>query len=273
MYIYIGHKLSRFMVVGFNHLGKLGRLGNQMFQYAALRGIAAKNGYDFSIPSSEFKDEYKDHQLLKAFQLNGLKNIGFVKGPYIKEKHFHFDSNLYQHMPDGHNIVGYFQSEKYFKNIEKEIREDFSFKENVFYFSKNKIKNIGNPIALHVRRGDYLKFSLDHPLCTKEYYKRALSEFDSDRKVIIFSDDPIWCKDNFREDRFIISDTNDNVIDLCTMSLCNDFIIANSSYSWWGSWLSKNKGKKVIAPKNWFGEGYTKKLNISDLYCPNWKII
>ena len=57
------------MSIGFNHLGKLGRLGNQMFQYAALRGIAARRGFDFQIPTSNFQNEWKDHQLFKAFKL------------------------------------------------------------------------------------------------------------------------------------------------------------------------------------------------------------
>lgn len=96
------------MVIGFNHLGKLGWLCNQKFQYADLREGSSQNGYNFSIPPSDFKDEYKDHQLLKAFKLNGLKKIGFVKESNKKEKHFHFDMNLYQNIRDGQNLIGYF---------------------------------------------------------------------------------------------------------------------------------------------------------------------
>ena len=92
------------MTIGFNHLGRHGRLGNQMFQYAGLRGIAAHRGFDFMIPESNFKDEWNDHQLFEAFKLKGLTNIGVCPGPYVKEAHFHFDQNLYDNMPDGHNV-------------------------------------------------------------------------------------------------------------------------------------------------------------------------
>ena len=106
-----------------------------------------------------------------------------------------------------------------------------------------------------------------------DYYKAALDHFDSDRNVIVFSDDPLWCHDEptFADDRFIISENEDNRVDLCLMSLCNDFIIANSTYSWWGAWLSSNKDKKVIAPLQWFGTtGYTKDHNTKDVTPDGW---
>ena len=75
----------------------------------------------------------------------------------------------------------------------------------------------------------------------------------------------------FSDDRFIVSENDDNRVDLCLMSLCNDFIIANSSYSWWGAWLSTNKDKKVVAPQQWFGStGYTKDHNTKDVTPDTW---
>ena len=135
------------------------------------------------------------------------------------------------------------------------------------------IESVENPIALHIRRGDYVKNSDNHPVCGMDYYKAALDHFDSDRNVIVFSDDPLWCHDEstFADDRFIISENEDNRVDLCLMSLCNDFIIANSTYSWWGAWLSSNKDKKVIAPVQWFGTtGYTKDHNTKDVTPDGW---
>ena len=134
------------------------------------------------------------------------------------------------------------------------------------------IESVENPIALHIRRGDYVINSDNHPVCSIEYYKAALDHFDSDRNVIVFSDDPMWCHDEgtFADDRFIISENEDNRVDLCLMSLCNDFIIANSTYSWWGAWLSSNKDKKVIAPVQWFGTGYTKDHNTKDVTPDDW---
>ena len=261
------------MTIGFNHLGRHGRLGNQMFQYAGLRGIAAHRGFDFMIPQSDFKDEWTDHQLFEAFKLSSLKNIGVCPGPYVQEAHFHFDENLFNNMPDGHNVYAYLQSTKYFEHIEDEIRKDFEFKNHIYTPCKDMISSLDNPIALHVRRGDYITNSDNHPPCSQEYYENALSRFDGDRTVVIFSDDSNWCRETFKEDRFLISEGEDNLTDLCMMSLCSDFIIANSSFSWWGSWLSKNDKKRIIAPNKWFGTGYTSAHDTSDLYCTNWEVI
>jgi hypothetical protein len=262
-------------MIGFNHLGRHGRLGNQMFQYAALRGIAAHRGLDFAIPPSDFKDPWTDHQLFEAFKLTGLTNITEVPGPYVEEKHFKFDQELFDTVPDGHNIFGYFQTEKYFKHIEKEIREDFQFKNDIYEPCKEFIDQFENPIAIHIRRGDYLQNKENHPFCTKQYYFDALENFDPVRPILVFSDDVEWCKAGLDGlDRFHISEGGDNIADLCMMSLCNDFVIANSSFSWWGAWLSTNKKKRVYAPKRWFGTtGYTAKHDTCDLYCPGWKVI
>lgn len=261
------------MTIGFNHLGRHGRLGNQMFQYAGLRGIAAHRGFDFMIPDSDFKDEWTDHQLFEAFKLKGLTNIGMCPGTYVGEAHFHYDANLFNNMPDNHNVYAYLQSTKYFEHIEDDIREDFEFKNEIREPCEDMIATVSDPIALHVRRGDYIQNCDNHPPCPKEYYDAALSKFDAKRNVIIFSDDPEWCGTEFPDDRFLISEGGDNLADLCMMSLCSDFIIANSSFSWWGSWLSKNPNKRIIAPDKWFGVGYTKNHITSDLYCSNWEVL
>ena len=95
-----------------------------------------------------------------------------------------------------------------------------------------------------------------------------MKEFNSNRDTIIFSDDTDWCKEQklFEDDRFAIAEGGNQFYDMCLMTMCDDFIIANSSFSWWGAWLG-NRGK-VVAPKTWFG----KNLNhdTKDLYCENW---
>lgn len=251
----------------------MGRLGNQMFQYAAVRGIAERQGYEFAIPPSEFKNEWTDHQLFEAFKLSGLKNIEYVRGDYVREKHFAFDEYLLNDMPDGHSLYGFLQTEKYFKHIEPQIREDFEFKDEIYFPCKEIIDTLERPIALHVRRGDYLTNSENHPPCTKDYFQRAIELFDESRPIMVFSDDPNWCNKQFPEDRFLVSEGFDNLTDLCLMSLCGDFIISNSSYSWWGSWLSQNNEKTIVAPSRWFGTGYTAAHDTSDLYCKNWTVI
>ena len=81
-------------MIGHNHIGKNGRFGNQMFQYAATRGIAAARGYDFIIPDGrprtdeEFVDEEQQHKLFMAFDMKGAKNIGLLEAGYRKEASF-----------------------------------------------------------------------------------------------------------------------------------------------------------------------------------------
>ena len=266
-------------MIGFNALGRMGRLCNQMFQYAALKGIARNIGADICIPYYENAvDDGMGNmlrtELFDSFDLDvnkGLLNNGHA--PVVQERFFHFDEELFKLCPDHVSLQGYFQSEKYFKHIENEIRNDFTFNIGISQPCEEMIETVDNPIALHIRRGDYVKNSVNHPVCSVEYYKAALDHFDSDRNVIVFSDDPSWCheQDTFSDDRFIISENSDNRVDLCLMSLCSDFIIANSTYSWWGAWLSSNKNKKVIAPVQWFGKtGYTKDHNTKDLIPDDW---
>ena len=170
------------------------------------------------------------------------------------------------------SLVGYFQSEKYFNNIANEIREDFTFKDEILEPCKEMIGGVNKPIALHIRRGDFLKNSGNHHNLDIDYYRRALGKFRRNRKVAIFSDDPQWCKEQelFSDDRFLIATGNGSYVDLCLMSLCSDFIIANSTFSWWGAWLA-NKGR-VIAPSRWFGPN-NQHLDTKDLYPEHWEII
>tara|TARA_R110000868_G_scaffold356217_2_gene617746 strand:- start:982 stop:1764 length:783 start_codon:yes stop_codon:yes gene_type:complete len=257
-------------MIGFNYLGQHGRLANQMFQYASLRGIAAFKGYDFCIPKTDYGDKWKDNKLFDVFEMKSVKNIGFIPADFYPEKQFHYDPEYVDNCPDNVNLHGYYQSEKYFKHIEDSIREDFKFKE---YILEPCVTNFDfdNIIALHVRRTDYVSNSLNHPLCDLSYYERALENFDSDIPVMIFSDDVGWCQSQklFESDRFIISESNNGFIDLCLMSMCHYHIIANSSFSWWGAWLAKSK--KVIAPLQWFGtSANTSKNQTQDLYLDEW---
>jgi hypothetical protein len=263
-------------MIGFNALGKLGRLGNQMFQFASLKGIAKNNNYNFCLPPSEDKDEWTDHQLFVPFKFQNvmLLNIQYIDGnrPTVEEKSFAFDEELYNNCPKWVNLQGYFQSEKYFKNIEDDIRNDFQFHDHIYNPAKKMVDSVDNPISLHIRRTDYLTLSNNHNNLGLEYYEEALKHFDNDRTVIIFSDDPEWCNQQeiFSGDRFLVSENNSNYVDLCLMTLCKDHIIANSSFSWWGAWLAK--GNKVIAPSKWFGPDNAH-LDTTDLYCSDWIVI
>ena len=262
-------------MLAINYLGQLGRLANQMFQYASLRGIAARRGYDFGIPPSNFKDEWTTHQLFEVFELSNLpeKNIKYLDGgnaPVASERFFEFDELLFNQCPNDISLCGFFQSEKYFKHIEDSIKEDFTFRDHILEPCTEIAESFENPVALHVRRTDYLTNSANHYNLELDYYKKALEQFP-DRQVIVFSDDPIWCHDEpmFNDDRFMISESEDNAVDLCLMTFCSDYIIANSSFSWWGAWLSRNDSPKVIAPTKWFGPNNEHK-NTKDLLPETW---
>lgn len=261
-------------MIGFNRLGSYGRLGNQMFQYAALRGIAAKHGYEFSIPPSDFDDPWRDHQLFEGFELYGLdkNNIRFNNGfPKADEEHFHFNQELYENCQDNVDLFGYFQTEKYFEEISDEIKKDFTFKEEILSPAKEYRSQIDSEevISLHVRRGDYVNQPW-HGCCPLEYYEQALSMLDENLPVIIFTDDTDWALNEkmFESDRFYVSEGNSNLFDMCLMTLCDYHIIANSSFSWWGAWLSDSK--KVITPERWFGSPLSEQNDIKDLIPDRW---
>ena len=264
-------------MISLNNLGNLGRLANQMFQYAAIKGIAANREFEFCLPPREvfgIKDpmvKNSDTNLYDCFLLSPFNKQISNNQTYV-EQTFAFDENLFNNCPDNLDLIGYFQTEKYFKHIEDEIRKDFTFSSDVLNPSKEQFESVfgdSEVISLHVRRGDYVGHSA-HPVQSIEYYEQALSRFDSDIPVLVFSDDPDWCMNTFTDDRFSVSQTGDTRIDLCLMSMCDYHIIANSSYSWWGSWLAKSK--KTIAPSNWFS-GELSHKDTKDIYCEGWEII
>lgn len=280
-------------MIGYNRLGSNGRLGNQMFQYAALRGIAAKNGYDFTIPPEDYphRDNYG---LFETFKLMNVKtsNIGFVEGNSVQENGHQFIEEFFTQLPDDVNLEGYFQTEKYFSHIKNEILQDFQFNEGYSIPCKQYIASLDTPpIFLHIRQSDNIGREQYHPILPLSYFERALEEFPEDTPCFVFTDDIAWCKKQefFKADRFLFNESNERYsyqtvdgtgnrqntllpqTDLCLMSMCSGAIIANSSMSWWGAWLQNGRGK-VVAPKMWFGPAYPTN-NTKDLYLENWIVI
>jgi hypothetical protein len=266
------------MTISFNSLGNLGRLGNQMFQYAALRGIAAKHGYDYCLPPVDLIGTHdqncalSDANIFNTFKLP-LVEQKVLNAPVVQEASFEFDTNLFNNCIDNSDLFGYFQTEKYFLHIKENIRKAFSFKDELY---NNCLEQFSSEfgttevISIHVRRGDYINYT-HHPIQNISYYEKSLSYFNNNLPVIVFSDDIEWCRNQqiFDNDRFILSEGNSTQVDLCLQTFCNYHIIANSSFSWWGAWLAKSK--KVIAPKNWFGPPLTH--NTKYLYPSSWIII
>ena len=268
-------------MIGLNYLGKMGQLGNQMFQYAALKGIAAKHNYKTIIPSHNevIVDALGNKlriELFDAFDIPmGPMDVGYIPHERnVQEPHYHFSQELLDNCPDNVSLVGYFQSEKYFKHIEDDIRKLFGPKEDALSCWASTQHLFDNPVALHIRRGDFLINSVHHHNLSMKYYEEALNQFDSDRQVIIFSDDTDWCKAQplFEGDRFLVCEGGGPYTDLYMMSKCDDFIIANSTFSWWGAWLSHNEDKLVIYPDRWFGPNNIDK-STADLFPPEWRMI
>ena len=180
------------MTIGYNRLGSNGRLGNQMFQYAALRGIAANRGYDFMLPPPNDKYE-ANYGLFDCFKMESIKpkNFGFVPHKFTSYKlpEFRFYEDFFNECPDDCNLDDYFQSEKWFKNVEDVIRSDFTFKDDILEPCKEMIEDVGECISIHVRRTDYVNLQNYHPVCSLDYYATALEEFPEDMPVLVISDD------------------------------------------------------------------------------------
>ena len=267
------------MTVAFNYLGKLGQLGNQMFQYASTLGIARYTGVAFTIPDHDevVVDTLGNRLRIELFDCFDIKpdNTNLLQTDHvISEKGFEFDSTiLHSSRQVDYTLYGFFQTEKYFKHCADEVRQQFSFKQEIIGECKEIIENyFDDPIGLHIRRGDFLINSGNHYNQSLDYYEAALKKFDANRQVVIFSDDPDWCMKQalFVDDRFIVSQATGPYHDLYLMTQCSDFIIANSTFSWWGAWLG-NSGR-VIAPKKWFGPNNAH-LNTKDLFPEHWEVL
>lgn len=253
-------------MIGMNDLGLNGRLGNQMFQYAALIGIAVQNNHEYCIPNHNMS-------IKECFNLNSTTNFGYINGAIVTQPHYHFCSEIFNQCPDNVTLHGHFESEKYFANVKNRIKQDFTFKPEIMEEASIFIKQFNNPVAIVIRRGDFLKFPHHHPICEINYYVECLSYFDEKREFIIISDDIEWCKNQtiFTKSNFNLINVSNKIqkayYDLCVISLCSDFIISNSTFAWWGSWLSSNNNKKIYAPTPWFGKAY-ENFDTTDLY-PN----
>ena len=135
-------------------------------------------------------------------------------------------------------------------------------------------------MSIHIRRGDYVSnkiTNLTHGVCGIEYYINAInyiSKHVEQPYFFVFSDEPEWARENLKITfpiTYINHNTSQNDFeDMRLLSLCKQHIIANSSFSWWGAWLSRNDNKIVIAPKKWFNEY---KADTKDLYPDDWIIL
>ena len=282
-------------MISFRSIGYLGRLGNQMFQFASTVGIARKLGQEVSFPiencsrpvgggpidpKTGIKMEVKC-DILDCFNVpvGYFKSLQQIQPTGIySESDFKFNPQVLS-LPPNTDLYGYFQDERYFREIREEILKCFKFREehiqraNEYWEQKiSPFLDGRSSVSLHVRRGDYTLYPGHHPTCSKEYYEKSMEGFPEDGfKILVFSDDVEWCREEFIGDKFFFVETGSPYSDLKIMVDCDHHIIANSSYSWWGAWLNPKEGKRVIAPSRWFGDLLQK--DASEIYCSGWKVI
>ncbi len=249
----------------YSELGNNGRLGNQMFQYAALLGTSYMRGRKFMIPN-------EGHSLIDTFLLGSQDdyNPDHIPDFIYTEPDFAYNAGICL-VKDNTELKGFFQSPNYFTHCEDTIRKNFIFKpeiDEIANIQLSKLVPADRPIcSLHIRRTDYLTKTDYHPAEDLTYIKNAVEAVGNNIKnvfFLVFSDDISWCKENIGGD--VAFSENRPAVDMCMMSKCPIHIIANSSFSWWGAWLSKSKA--VIAPKNWFGPSGPK--DWSSVYYPTW---
>jgi hypothetical protein len=259
-----------------------GGLANMMFQVAAVNSIAMDKGVDCSFHNLDnqlvFINKHK-HLNVRLGDAREYRKLRFFKDALTNEVPPNIKSYTYPyHFQDieieGDDAIldGFFQSEKYFKSNEKEIKELFRPTDEIVSILNEKYNHILNDktTSIHVRRGDYLRHPNHHPVQSMEYYKKGIElTKETTNKYIVFSDDIPWCKKMFVGDEYVFIDNEEDYIELYLMSMCDNNIIANSSFSWWGAWLNNNPSKIVVGPSMWFGIAY-RGWNTNDVLPEGW---
>lgn len=265
-------------------------LGNQMFQYALGRRIIEKTGKNIRFELSYYANNLAKGDTVRELGIDKFNIMSDIERDYkatplffvYKEKILRkiFNTNAFtfykKYLDPNKNsyLIGFWQSEKYFKDIENIIKKEFTLKDKIEERGENdiakayleKINNSKVSISVNIRRGDYadnIKVRNYHGLIEKEYFingvKYIKERLNIEKDVInifIFSDDIEWCKENLNDleyygNLFFSSKEISATDTLYLISKCHHNVIANSSFSWWGAWLNQNENKIVVAPKYW----------------------
>jgi hypothetical protein len=254
----------------------MGRLGNQMFQIAAAESLAIENN-DIAVFPITVQGAHPNHMERAYYSSSIFSRIKYVTDIKWVQKVWGESNFSYSEIEYSKNMMinGYFQSEKYFMKNSEYIKNLFkptewiAYKLNSYYSGFDFYKNTKDYVAVHVRRGDYVNLSHIHTNLAENqnYYESAMKKYFN-KKFVFFSDDILWCKNNFGNEHIYVNSVND-VLDLYLMSKFENIIIANSSFSWWSAWLGETNNSKIIAPKYWFANN----TNIVDLIPSRWEII
>ena len=257
-----------------------GGLGNQLFQYALGEALSRNNlvKYDVSFfdnPSFTARQLHLQHfktnlnlaapeEVAAFFRPRShrliRKGLNLITPLHMKTRFHESPADSYRFKSGilnlRHSIYldGYWQNELYFSGISKKIRHKYTLLEPLKGSSLQKILKSPQAVAIHIRRGDYVKLGVALSL---DYYLRAIEKIKcrlEHPSFFCFSDDIEFVKQNLpatiHESMEFIVPGND-FEDLMLMAMCKHQIIANSSFSWWGAWLNQNPNKIIIAPQSW----------------------
>ena len=276
----------------------MGGLGNQLFQYAAARHLAHLNNTELYLdikslentPTGETIGQFEldkfninakiaDESTLKSFLGCGFtKKDKFMTQFFSVGRRKKYEFNNYgfdEHLLNLHGnyyIKGFFQSEKYFKDIASIISQELEVKKELININQEIIDEIKskNSVSIHIRRGDHAKnlTSMDaHSLCSKDYFKKSIKymkeNVGANCKFYLFTDDKEWVKNEMTMDENCeLISGNSTIEDFYLMSLCKHNIISNSTYSWWAAWLNMNPEKIVVMPKYWTNHLVTEEIKL-----------
>lgn len=285
------------------------RLGNQLFQYGLARAIAEKKPEkQIMLDTTMYNNSMYNYQLdnfvtkmpkidqntyEECFPKNVTKKMlnrlfkFYTKKHYVwytEKEEMQYDRNVFA-VEDNVLLDGYWQSYLYVEGIKEILSKEYvliSEKRKQYSNAIDSIKS-NRSVCIHFRRGDYVeneKYYKKYGVCSIGYYKRAIDIILSkipNCKFYIFSDDTAWVKENFNygKEMFYIEDlcnkNNSACSDFYLMSLCDHFIISNSSFSWWAAFLGKTKTKNVICPKDWYNQaGKYANVNLDNFIPPEW---
>jgi len=242
-----------------------GGLGNQMFQIANAYAFAKRHGLEWGI---NYGLSYCPNQGNTATKYRETLFKELPVTDYVPPMKYAEPTFNYREIPKRDDIVldGFFQTEKYFIDYSDEVHDLFTFPSKCEEID-NFLKTFTQPtVGIHIRRGDYKKFAGHHGIQDGGYYARA-SQLFKDHQSFVCTDDWPSVQSEMTFSKALRSPYTDEVMDMYLLTRCQNVVMCNSSFSWWGAFLGVKKDK-VVAPKNWFGPRGPK--DFQDVYREGW---
>jgi hypothetical protein len=269
-------------------------IGNQLFQYATGRAIALRTGLPmrlhpfgyspvsnrsfrletYGLPATVMHDNevarylgpLRSHRRrwVRKLSASVTKRLPFGWRRVVQERSLRFDPRILRIARPAY-LAGFWQSERYFEDHSAAIRMELTLRHPIPERSRAVVEEIdgSESVGVVVRRGDYVGIPETQGICTSSYYERALSTLAAlvpNGRVFVFSDDIPWCRENLDvvpPDSIFVANEIPAAPEehLRLLSRCRHFILANSTFAWWGAWLSLNPNKVVIGPSKWMQAG------------------